>query len=284
MLALLVFVGALLLGVAPADAAPAPGLGPAVTATAAPATAAPAAAAVPSPSPAPAVTVPGVPNVSITVGGGDEGLSRTVVILLLLTVGAVAPSILLLMTTFTRFVVVLGITKNALGLQTVPPSQVLVGLALFLSLFSMRPVLTQINQDAVQPFLAGQIGQSEAFSAGFAPIRGFMLAQTRDDDLDLFVSLSGEAKPAAPEDVATTTLIPAFVVSELRTAFTIGFVIFIPFLIIDLVVASVLMSMGMMMLPPVFVSLPLKLLLFVLVNGWALLASSLVRSVVGVGP
>ncbi len=229
------------------------------------------------------VTVPAVPDVRISVDGG-EGLSRTVVILLLLTVGAIAPSILLLMTTFTRFVVVLGITKNALGLQTVPPSQVLVGLALFLSLFSMRPVLAQINQDAVQPYLAGQIEQGEAFSAGFAPIRAFMLGQTRDDDLDLFVRLSGDAKPASPDEIATTTLIPAFVVSELRTAFTIGFVIFIPFLIIDLVVASVLMSMGMMMLPPAFVSLPLKLLLFVLVNGWALIAGSLIGSVTGTGP
>lgn len=221
------------------------------------------------------------PEVSISVDSDDAALSRSVVLLLLLTVGAVAPGLLLLMTTFTRFVIVLGLTKNALGLQTVPPSQVLVGLALFLSMFSMGPVLTEVNEEALQPFLAGEVEQQEALDEGFAPIREFMLEQTRDSDLRLFIELSEGPAPAAAEDVAATTLIPAFVISELRTAFTIGFVVFVPFLVIDLVVAAVLMSMGMMMLPPVFVSLPIKLLLFVLVDGWALLAGALIGSVVG---
>jgi flagellar biosynthesis protein FliP len=223
-----------------------------------------------------------IPDVAISVSSEDGALSRTVTIILLLTVGSVAPAILLLMTTFTRFVIVLALTKNALAVQTVPPAQVLVGLALFLSFFVMQPVLTDINEDAVQPMLAGTITQEEAFSAGYAPLRDFMLAQTRQDDLRLFVNLSGNEAPATISDVPASTLIPAFVISELRAAFIIGFVIFIPFLVIDLVVAAVLMSMGMIMLPPVFISLPLKLLLFVLVDGWALIVGSLVTSVNGV--
>jgi flagellar biosynthesis protein FliP len=223
-----------------------------------------------------------IPDVAISVSSEDGALSRTATIILLLTVGSVAPAILLLMTTFTRFVIVLALTKNALAVQTVPPAQVLVGLALFLSFFVMQPVLTDINEDAVQPMLAGTITQEEAFSAGYAPLRDFMLAQTRQDDLRLFVNLSGNEAPATISDVPASTLIPAFVISELRAAFIIGFVIFIPFLVIDLVVAAVLMSMGMIMLPPVFISLPLKLLLFVLVDGWALIVGSLVTSVNGV--
>jgi flagellar biosynthesis protein FliP len=226
-------------------------------------------------------TVPDVPPIDIEIGSETDGLSRTVVILLMLTIGAVAPGILLLMTTFTRNVVVLGLTKNALGLQTVPPSQVLVGLAVFLSLFSMGSVFSDVNDDAIQPLLAGDIEQGEAFERGFEPMRDFMLSQTRDSDLQLFIELAQADQPADRTEVGATTLIPAFVISELRTAFTIGFVIFLPFLIVDLVVAAVLMSMGMMMLPPVFVSLPLKLLLFVLVDGWALIAGSLVNSVGG---
>lgn len=234
------------------------------------------------PAPDAGITVPDVedvPDVSVSVDSGDETLSQTVMVLLLLTVAAVAPGILLLMTTFTRFVVVLGIAKNALGLQTVPPSQVLVGLALFLSVFSMGNVLSEVNETALQPLLAGEIAQQEAMESGFEPIREFMLAQTRDEDLQLFIDLADAEQPANPEQVGARTLIPAFVISELRTAFTIGFVIFMPFLIIDLVVAAVLMSMGMLMLPPIFVSLPLKLLMFVLVDGWVLIAGSLVNSV-----
>jgi flagellar biosynthesis protein FliP len=226
--------------------------------------------------------VPDVPDVTISVDSGDTALSRTVVIILLLTVGSVAPGLLLLMTTFTRFIVVFGLAKNALALQTVPPAQVLVGLALFLSFFVMQPVLSAVNEEAVQPLLAGEIGQQEAIEAGFAPLRSFMLAQTRDSDLKLFVELSNRPQPATPADIPASTLIPAFVISELRAAFIIGFIVFVPFLVIDLVVAAVLMSMGMVMLPPVFVSLPIKLLLFVLVDGWVLLVGSLVNSVNGV--
>ncbi|MFT6803265.1 MAG: flagellar biosynthetic protein FliP [Nitriliruptoraceae bacterium] len=224
--------------------------------------------------------VPDVPSVTVTVGE-DGVLSQSVMILVLLTVGSIVPGLLLLTTSFTRFVVVLSLTKQALGLQTVPPSQVLVGLALFLSVFSMSQTFGEINDQAVQPYLAGEIEQADALKAGFEPMRSFMLAQTREADLQLFVDLSGEAQPSDPTEVSATTLIPAFVISELRAAFVMGFMIFIPFLVVDLVVAAVLMSMGMMMLPPVFISLPLKLLLFVLVDGWVLIAGSLVRSVGG---
>jgi flagellar biosynthetic protein FliP len=266
----------------PDVAAPAPAAA-ATPANSAPATT-PAATggATPGAAPVAVPAVPAVPEVSISVDSEDGGLSRTVVIILLLTVGSVAPGLLLLMTTFTRFVVVLGLAKNALALQTVPPSQVLVGLALFLTFFVMNPVLSEVNSKAVQPLLAGQIGQAQAITAGFTPIRQFMLAQTREDDLELFMGLANGPQPEAKEDVGAATLIPAFVISELRTAFLIGFVIFVPFLVVDLVVSAVLMSMGMMMLPPVFISLPLKLLLFVLVDGWVLIAGSLVKSVQGV--
>ncbi len=222
-----------------------------------------------------------VPDIAITVESENGALSNTVIIILLLTVGAVAPSILLLMTSFTRFIIVLGLTRNAIGVQTIPPSQVLIGLAMFLTIFVMGPVFSEVNEVAIQPMLSGEIGQGEAMAAGYEPFREFMLAQTREDDLRLFVELADEAQPASELDVPASTLIPAFVISELRTAFVIGFVIFVPFLVIDLIVAAVLMSMGMVMLPPVFISLPLKLLLFVLVDGWALLIGSVVESVQG---
>lgn len=227
--------------------------------------------------------VPDVPDVSVSVTSDDGGLSRSVVIVLLLTIGSVAPGLLLLMTAFTRFVVVLGLTKQAIGLQTIPPSQVLVGLAMFLTFFVMSPVFSEVNEEAIQPLLAGEIEQGEAFERGFAPLRTFMLDQTRDDDLQLFVDLADADQPASADEVGATTLVPAFVISELRTAFVIGFVIFVPFLVIDLVVSAVLMSLGMMMLPPVFISMPLKLLLFVLVDGWSLVVGSLVTSLNGVG-
>jgi flagellar biosynthetic protein FliP len=233
---------------------------------------------------APLVEVPqveDVPDISISVESESSGLSNTVIIILLLTVGAVAPSILLLMTSFTRFIIVLGLTRNAIGVQSIPPSQVLIGLAMFLTIFVMGPVFSEVNEVAVQPLLHGEISQSEAMSAGYEPFREFMLAQTREDDLRLFMDLSDEPQPTDGHDVAASTLIPAFVISELRAAFIIGFVIFVPFLVIDLIVAAVLMSMGMVMLPPVFISLPLKLLLFVLVDGWALLIGSVVESVRG---
>jgi flagellar biosynthesis protein FliP len=237
-----------------------------------------------APAVAPLVSVPDVeqvPDISISVHSESGALSNTVIIILMLTVGAVAPSILLLMTSFTRFVIVLGLTRNAIGVQTIPPSQVLIGLAMFLTIFVMGPVFSEVNEVAVQPMLHGEIGQAEALSAGYEPFRDFMMAQTREADLRLFMDLSDSPQPATEMDIPATTLVPAFVISELRSSFVIGFVIFVPFLIIDLIVAAVLMSMGMVMLPPVFISLPLKLLLFVLVDGWALLIGSVVESVRG---
>ena len=209
---------------------------------------------------------------------GDEGPSNAIVLLLSLTVLAVAPALLLMVTSFTKIIVVLSITRNALGLQGVPPNQVLAGLAIFLSLFVMSPVLTLENTDALQPYLDGTISFGEAFDLGRVPLEEFMLANTRPEELALMVQVSGEAPPATPADVSLTTLVPAFILSELRAAFIIGFVIFLPFLIIDMVVSSSLMSVGMIMLPPVLVSLPFKLLLFVLVDGWALIISSVVGS------
>ena len=223
-----------------------------------------------------------VPDVAINVTSEDTALSRTVIIILLLTVGAVAPGLLLLMTSFTRFVIVLGLTRNAIGAQAIPPTQVLIGLALFLTFFVMGPVISQVNAQAVQPMLNGEIGSEQALEVGFEPVREFMMAQTSEDDLRLFMGLSGSEKPQTVADVEPATLIPAFVLSELRTAFVIGFVIFVPFLVIDIIVSAVLMSMGMVMLPPVFISLPLKLLLFVLVDGWALIVGSVVSSVNGI--
>lgn len=233
---------------------------------------------------APLVEVPEVepvPDIAITVESESSALSNTVIIIIMLTIGAVAPAIMLLMTSFTRFVIVLGLTRNAIGVQTIPPSQVLIGLAMFLTIFVMGPVFKEVNEVAIQPMLNGEIGQMDAMSAGYEPFREFMLAQTREDDLRLFMEMADTEQPMTELDVPASTLVPAFVISELRSAFIIGFVIFVPFLVIDLIVAAVLMSMGMVMLPPVFISLPLKLLLFVLVDGWALLIGSVVESVRG---
>lgn len=223
-----------------------------------------------------------VPDVTISIDSEASGLSQTVTIILLLTVAAVAPGILLLTTSFPRFAIVLGLTRNAIGIQTIPPSQVLIGLSLILTVFVMGPVFGQVNERALQPLLNNELSQGDALQAAYDPLREFMLAQTREDDLRLFLDMSGAEQPATPDDVPATTLIPAFVISELRAAFIIGFVIFVPFLVIDLVVSAVLMSMGMVMLPPVFISLPLKLLVFVLVDGWALIIGSVVQSVNGV--
>ena len=209
---------------------------------------------------------------------GGEGPSSAIVLLLSLTVLAVAPALLLMVTSFTKIIAVLSITRNALGLQGVPPNQVLAGLAIFLSLFVMSPVLTLVNTDALQPYLDGTISFGEAFDLGRVPLEEFMLANTRPEELALMVQVSSETPPATPADVSLTTLVPAFILSELRAAFIIGFVIFLPFLITDMVVSSSLMSVGMIMLPPVLVSLPFKLLLFVLVDGWALIISSVVGS------
>ena len=207
-----------------------------------------------------------------------EGPTSAIVLLLTLTVLAVAPALLLLTTSFTKIIVVLSLTRNALGLQGIPPNQVLAGLAIFLSFFVMSPVLGVVNTDALQPYLDGSITFGQAFDIGRIPLETFMLANTRPEELALMVQVSQEPPPATPSDVSLTTLVPAFILSELRAAFIIGFVIFLPFLIIDMVVSSGLMSVGMIMLPPALVSLPFKLLLFVLVDGWTLIVTALVGS------
>lgn len=223
----------------------------------------------------------GLPNVSLTLGGGQsgpQGVSTAIQIVLLLTVISMAPAILLMMTSFTRIVIVFSLLRQALGVQQAPPNQVLIGLALFLTFFIMSPALQKINENALKPYTAGTIGQEAAFANAIDPLRSFMLKNTREKDVELFLKLSKSAQPEKKEDISTIVLIPAFVTSELKTAFQIGFLIYLPFLVIDMVVASVLMSMGMMMLPPVMISLPFKLMLFVLVDGWYLLVGSLVQS------
>jgi len=199
-------------------------------------------------------------------------------ILLLITVLSLAPAILVMVTSFTRIVIVLSLTRTAVGMPQVPPNQVVIGLALFLTLFTMSPTLDRINREALQPYVAGEIGQEEALRAAEGPLRDFMLRQTREKDIALMVNLSASERPRTPDDLSMTVLIPAFSISELRSAFQIGALIFVPFLIIDMVVASTLMSMGMMMLPPSVVSLPFKLLLFVMVDGWHLVVKSLLAS------
>lgn len=213
----------------------------------------------------------------------DEALDRpsqSIVVILLITVLSVAPALLIMLTSFTRIVIVLTLTRNAIGVMTIPPNQVLVGLALFLSFFIMSPTLSAMNDQAVQPYLRGELTQSAAFTAGTKPLRSFMLKNTRQGELALFASVAEKERPDRPEDVGLNALIPAFILSEIKTAFIIGFVIFIPFLVIDIIVSSSLMSMGMMMLPPQMISLPFKLLLFVLVDGWALVVRSLLSSFV----
>lgn len=211
----------------------------------------------------------------MNLGGSASKPSESITIIIALTLVAVAPSLLILLTSFTRIIIVLSLTRQALGLQNVPPNQLLAGLALFLSLFIMGPVISQIDHQAVQPYLNGKVTATQAYRDAETPIKKWMLEQTKTDDLALFVD---GKKPASPMDMPMTAIIPAFALSEMRTAFIIGFVIFIPFLVIDLVVSSTLMSLGMMMLPPSLVSLPFKLLLFVLVDGWALVVQSLLAS------
>lgn len=203
---------------------------------------------------------------------------NTIKIIMILTVLTLAPAILIMMTSFTRLIVVFSFLRQAIGTQQMPPNQLLVGLSLFLTLFIMAPALNDINDKALKPYLDGKVSQAAAFDNAMNPLRRFMFNQTRDADLALFVKLSHIEQPKVRADVPSLVLIPAFVVSELKTAFQIGFIIYLPFLIIDLVVASVLMAMGMMMLPPVVVSLPFKIMLFVLVDGWALIVGSLVKS------
>ena len=213
--------------------------------------------------------------------GGAKEVTSGVQLLVLLTVLSLAPSVLILATSFTRIVIVLSMLRSAIGTPTIPPNQVIIGLSIILTFFIMAPIYEQINEQAIQPYLADEIDQQTAFDQAVKPIRQFMFEQTRDKDIELFIQLGKEPAPESLDDIKTIVLLPAFVVSELRVAFTMGFVIYIPFLIIDLVVSSVLLSMGMMMLPPSLVSLPFKLLLFVMVDGWYLITRSLVMSFAG---
>ena len=218
-------------------------------------------------------------GLSIDLGNSaTQQTSTSLQILLLMTVLSTAPAILMLMTSFTRIIIVLSFVRNALGTQQLPPNQVLVGLALFLTFFVMAPTFNQINTNAVQPYMKNQINQTEALKQAEEPLRTFMFRQTREKDLALFVGLSKMERPKTYRDVPTYVLIPAFVISELKTSFQMGFAIFIPFIVIDMIVSSTLMSIGMMMLPPMMISLPFKLLLFVLVDGWHLVVQSLVTS------
>ncbi len=218
------------------------------------------------------------PGVSLSVNGGTGGRSQAVSIIIMLTILSIVPALLLLTTSFTKMIVVFSLTRNALGTPSIPPNQVLAGLALFLSIYVMSPVLSQVNEQGLQPYLKGTITEAQAFERGAAPLRTFMLKQTGRTELQTMIKLSKEPQPANEKDVSLTTLVPAFMLSELKAAFIIGFVIFVPFLVIDIVVSSTLMAMGMMMLPPIMISLPFKLLLFVLVDGWSLISTSLVAS------
>jgi flagellar biosynthetic protein FliP len=199
-------------------------------------------------------------------------------IVILLTVLAMAPALLLMTTSFTRIMIVLSFVRQALGAPTMPPNQVMISLALFLTLFTMGPIIDHVTEHSLNPYMEQKITQDEALDELIKPLRKFMLAETRESDLGLFLQLAKSPKPKSPEEIEMKTLMPAFMISELKTAFQIGFLVYIPFLIIDMVVSSVLMAMGMMMLPPTIVSLPFKLVLFVLVDGWSLIVDSLVRS------
>lgn len=228
-------------------------------------------------APASAQVLPKV-TIGIDAAKSPQEASITLQLVFLMTILSLAPGILMLMTPFTRIVVVMGFVKRALGAQTVPPNQIIVGLSLVLTWFVMQPQITQVNDTALQPYLAQQIGYKEALEKGMKPMRAFMLRQCGENELSVMVRVSKSPRPATVDDIPSAVLIPAFVMSELKTAFVIGFLIYLPFLVIDMVVASVLMSLGMMMLPPVMVSLPLKLILFVLVDGWTLITQGLVTS------
>ncbi len=227
-----------------------------------------------------AADLPLLPTLKLGVEQAEDPKQVSVLlqILFLLTVLSLAPAILIMMTSFTRLAVVFSLMRSALGTQQMPPTQIIIGLALLLTFFLMMPVYTQVNKEALQPYLAEEISQGEALQKALDPIRKFMFKQTRKKDLSLFINISKSKKPRDLDEIPTIVLIPSFVISELKTAFQIGFVIYIPFLVIDMVVASVLLSMGMMMLPPFMVSLPFKLMLFVLIDGWYLLVGSMVKS------
>jgi flagellar biosynthesis protein FliP len=219
-------------------------------------------------------------TLSLQLGAGDgpDSIAPALKIVVLLTLLTLAPAMVLMMTSFTRILIVLGFVRQALGTQTMPPNQVLIGMALFLTLFTMGPVWDHVYEKAFHPYVEKKISQELAAQEAIQPIRIFMLEQTREDDLGLFFNISGEERPNSAAEIPLRVLIPAFLISELRTAFQIGFLIYIPFLIIDMVVSSILMAMGMLMLPPTVISLPFKLVLFVLVDGWSLIIEQLVRS------
>jgi flagellar biosynthetic protein FliP len=222
-------------------------------------------------------SAPGV-TLSVNPDSGPKEVSSGVQLLVLLTVLSIAPSILIMTTSFARITIVLSLLRNAIGTPQVPPNQILVGLALIMTFFIMAPVYNQVDKGAIQPYLAGEMDQSSAFEAAAGPVRDFMFKQTRDKDLELFISMSGADRPTTLDEIPTVVLLPAFVLSELRTAFVMGFAIYVPFLIIDLVISSILLAMGMMMLPPSLISLPFKILLFIMVDGWYLIARSLSMS------
>jgi flagellar biosynthesis protein FliP len=221
-----------------------------------------------------------IPKVTFGVSPAEspKDVALSLQILFLLTILSLAPSIIIMMTSFTRIIIVLSLTRNALGTQQMPPSQVLVGIALFLTFFIMAPVIKQVNDNALQPYMKQDIDHIEALKRAEKPLRDFMFKQVREKDLELFVGLSRMPRPKNEADVATYVLIPAFIISEMTSAFQMGFLIYIPFLVIDMVISSALMSMGMMMLPPIMISLPFKILIFVLVDGWRLIAQGLVLS------
>lgn len=225
-----------------------------------------------------------LPDINLRIGDSNpeeengEDLVLSLRILLLLTVLSLAPAILIMLTSFTRIIVVLSLIRNALATQRMPPNQLLIGLAIFLTIFIMAPVWQQINSESLQPYLNEEINTEVAYERGIEPLREFMFKQTREKDLGLFVEIANLERPENRNDIPIYVLIPAFVISELKNAFQIGFMIYLPFIMIDMVVASILMSMGMMMLPPVMISLPFKLLLFILVDGWYLLIETLIRT------
>ena len=220
------------------------------------------------------------PGVTLSVGpeGDSEQVSTGVQLLVLLTVLSLAPAILILATSFTRIVIVLSMVRSAIGTPTIPPNQIVIGLSLLLTFFVMNPVYQEVNAQAVQPYLEGEIQQEEALDQAVEPVRNFMFSQVREKDLELFVSLNGQDRPETLDDIPTIVLLPAFVISELRAAFIMGFAIYIPFLVIDMIISSILLAMGMMMLPPSLISLPFKILLFVMVDGWYLITRSLSTS------
>ena len=227
-----------------------------------------------------AEAAPIIPSVNVEVGTAEtpEQVSTTLQVIAVLTLATLAPAILMMTTSFVRIVVIIGFLRNALATQNVPPNQVVISLAMFLTFYIMAPYWAQANENGLQPYLAGQISQEEALTNALEPMREFMFRQTREADLALLVNLSDAERPESQEDVSTFVLIPAFMISELKTAFQIGFMLYVPFIVIDMIVATTLMSMGMMMLPPVMISLPFKILLFVMIDGWHLLIRSIIVS------